>query len=121
LDDHLGGLWEFPGGKVEKDETFVACLEREIREELGIEIGVGSELGDITHSYPEKTVHLKFFRCELRAGVAQPIHCHALAWVQREELMAFEFPAADAKLLRQLEENPDLWRGDAAPVARMPS
>src|SRR5262245_25487569 len=109
LNDHLGGLWEFPGGKLEPGETFEHCLVRELREELGIEIAVGPELEDITHSYPEKTVRLKFFRCELLGGEAAPIHCHALAWISRSELTQYEFPAADAQLLRLLKARPELW------------
>ena len=60
-DAHLGGLWEFPGGKREPDETFEQCLVREIREELGVEISVGKLFESVTHAYPEKTVNLKFF------------------------------------------------------------
>ena len=109
LDDHLGGLWEFPGGKLEPGETFSDCLVRELREELGIDVRVHQEIDDVTHSYPEKTVRLKFFRCELIAGVAKPIHCHALAWITREELDGYEFPAADAKLLSMLRRDAQLW------------
>jgi mutator protein MutT len=109
LDDHLAGLWEFPGGKVEPNESFQTCLTRELREELGIEIHVHEEIEDITHAYPEKTVRLKFFRCAWVSGQAQPIHCKALAWITREELGTFEFPAADARLLHILEETPQLW------------
>src|SRR3954470_20029386 len=58
-DDHLPNLWEFPGGKVESGETFEACLIREIREELAIEISVGDLVEDLTHSYLEKTVRLR--------------------------------------------------------------
>src|ERR1041384_7980930 len=67
-DDHLPNLWEFPGGKVEPGETFKHCLAREIREELGIEIKVGQLVEDLTHSYPDKTVRLCFFNCELLLG-----------------------------------------------------
>src|SRR5882757_10854262 len=58
---HLGGLWEFPGGKREAGETFEQCLVRTIREELGVEISVGELFEEIVHDYPEKSVRLKFF------------------------------------------------------------
>jgi mutator protein MutT len=107
--DHLGGLWEFPGGKVEPGETFEHCLARELREELGIEISVGEEIEDITHSYPEKTVRLKFFRSRLISGEARPIHCHALQWVRRGELNLYQFPEADAQLLKRLAGENSFW------------
>ena len=109
LHDHLGGLWEFPGGKLEPGESFSECLVRELREELAIEVRMLQEIEDITHAYPEKTVRLKFFACELTDGVAKPIHCHALAWITRDELEKYEFPAADAKLLETLREQSALW------------
>jgi mutator protein MutT len=101
-DDHLPNLWEFPGGKVEAGETFAACLVREIREELGIEISVAEQIEDLTHSYPEKTVRLCFFNCRLISGDPKPIHVQDLRWVTHEELRHFEFPAADAKLIDRL-------------------
>jgi mutator protein MutT len=109
-DDHLGGLWEFPGGKVEPGESFEHCLIRELREELGIEVSVGPEIEDITHTYPEKTVRLKFLFCRLASGSATPIHVHALAWITQNELANYEFPAADAKLLELLKARSELWR-----------
>jgi mutator protein MutT len=102
-DDHLPNLWEFPGGKLEPGETFEQCLAREIREELGIEISVGDLTEDLTHTYPEKTVRLCFFKCALVSGEAKAIHVQDLRWVVREELGNFEFPAADAKLIARLK------------------
>lgn len=101
-DSHLGGLWEFPGGKRELDESFEACLIREIREELGVEISVGELFEEIAHDYPEKSVHLKFFLCTLLSGEPQPLDCAAIRWIARDELKKFEFPAADAQLLERL-------------------
>ena len=101
-DSHLGGLWEFPGGKREPGETFEACLVRELREELAIETEVGELIEEVSHDYPDKQVLLRFFRCRLVAGEPQPIGCHAIAWVTRETLSDYPFPAADAQLLARL-------------------
>lgn len=107
--DHLGGLWEFPGGKLEPGETFEACLVRELREELGIETEVEEPLAELTHHYPGKSVHLRFFRCRLLSGDPRPLGCHDLAWVTLEELGQHEFPAADSQLLAKLRVSPELW------------
>ena len=106
---HLGGLWEFPGGKREPDETFEQCLLREIREELGTEVAVGSRFESITHAYPEKTVQLEFFVCGLTGGDPQPLGCSELRWVTRPELLHYDFPAADTRLLEKLAQAPELW------------
>jgi 8-oxo-dGTP diphosphatase len=108
-DAHLGGLWEFPGGKREVNETFEQCLVRELREELGIEVAVGELLESLTHDYPEKTVHLRFYRCGWRQHEPQPLGCPAFKWVTAAELQDYAFPAADARLLEKLRANPDLW------------
>jgi mutator protein MutT len=100
---HLGGLWEFPGGKREAGETFEQCLVREIREELGVEIAAGELFEEVTHAYPEKSVHVKFFVCRLLSGEPQPLDCAAVKWVVKTELLSFEFPAADAQLLEKLK------------------
>ena len=108
-DAHLGGLWEFPGGKREPNETFEQCLARELREELGIEVQVGELLESLTHAYPEKTVVLKFFRCELKQHEPRPLGCLDLKWITAAELRDYEFPPADARLLDKLERSPELW------------
>ena len=102
-DDHLGGLWEFPGGKREPGETFEQCLVREIREELGVEIAVGELFDEIHHDYPGKSVRLKFFLCGLVACEPQPLDCAAVKWIDHEGLNTHEFPAADARLLEKLK------------------
>jgi len=102
VDSHLGGLWEFPGGKREPGESFEQCLVREIREELNVQIAVGGLFEDVTHAYDEKTVRLKFFICRLVGGEPQALGCTALRWVQPPELADFTFPAADARLLEKL-------------------
>jgi 8-oxo-dGTP diphosphatase len=107
---HLGGLWEFPGGKREPRETFEECLARELREELGIEAEVGELLESLTHEYPDRTVQLKFFCCRLKLSEPQPIGCAAFKWVGAGELKDHPFPAADARLLQRLEHSPELWR-----------
>ena len=106
---HLGGLWEFPGGKREAGETFEQCLVREIREELGAEISVGELFAEVAHAYPEKSVHLKFFICQLLSGEPQPLDCAAVNWVAKTELADFEFPAADAQLLEKLKDPSLVW------------
>jgi mutator protein MutT len=100
---HLGGRWEFPGGKRESGETFEQCLVREIREELGVEIVVGELFEEISHAYPEKSVRLKFFICKLISGEPQPLDCAAVKWIDKAGLDTHEFPAADAQLLERLK------------------
>lgn len=102
---HLGGLWEFPGGKREAGETFEQCLVREIREELGVEISVSELFEEVRHDYSEKSVHLKFFICQLLSGEPQPLDCAAVKWIDQAQLTDFEFPAADAALLEKLRQS----------------
>ena len=106
---HLGGLWEFPGGKRECNESFESCLTRELREELGIEVAVRELVESVEHDYGDKRVLLKFFRCEWLANEPQALGCPAFKWITREELYAYEFPAADARLLKRLQQCRELW------------
>ena len=102
---HLPGLWEFPGGKVEPHETLEVALKREIFEELGVTIHVENEFFTIEHEYPARSIQLHFFNCTLLEGEPQPVDVADLRWVQPAKLSLFEFPAADAELIRKLQSS----------------
>ena len=109
-DAHLDGLWEFPGGKREADESDEECLQRELREELGVEVEVGELVEDISHRYPDKSVRIKFFRCNLLEGEPSAIGCAAMTWVNAEELLHYKFPEADLLLLGKLRASLEFWK-----------
>ena len=98
---HLAGYWEFPGGKCEDGESLTACLARELKEELGVEASIGSELMSLDHGYQDRRVELHFFACELK-GTPVPLLGQALRWVSRPELRQLKFPPADAELIEVL-------------------
>jgi len=106
---HLSGLWEFPGGKREAGEGMSDCLQRELGEELGITVVVGECVETLTHSYPEKTVRLEFYLCELTDGDPIALDGQELAWVTVDALDSYEFPAADARLLERLKTETLWW------------
>jgi 8-oxo-dGTP diphosphatase len=102
---HLAGLWEFPGGKVEPGESLEVALEREIREEVGLEIRVIGEFFTVEHDYPDKSVRLHFFNCIVLQGEARPIDVADLRWVSPGDLGNYQFPPADADLIARLRSH----------------
>src|SRR5215467_4454036 len=106
MDVHLAGLWEFPGGKVEPEETLEQALVREIQEEIGVKIQILGEYFQVEHAYPTKSVQLHFFDCAILEGDPIPLHVANLRWVAREELDFFSFPEADRELIFRLRTRP---------------
>lgn len=106
---HLAGLWEFPGGKLQAGESWETALVRELREEIDFEVFPGGLYEEIVHAYPEKTVRLRFYRCRAGQGEPRAIECAALAWISKDELTSYAFPAADARLLEQLAADDAVW------------
>jgi 8-oxo-dGTP diphosphatase len=98
---HLGGLWEFPGGKIASGESHADGLTREIREELDADVEVGALLLETQFDYAERAVSLHFYHCTLR-GTPRPLLGQEMKWVPRSELRALDFPPADAELIRRL-------------------
>lgn len=99
----LGGLWEFPGGKIEPGETVEACIRRELQEELAIEVEVGDHLITIEHTYTHFKVTLNVFHCRHLDGNPQPIECDEVRWVKISSLEQFPFPKANTQIIDALK------------------
>jgi A/G-specific adenine glycosylase len=100
----LGGLWEFPGGKVEPGEELPAGLAREIREELGTDILVGAAFGIYQHAYTHFKVTLHAFICSLNGQEPQPLEASELRWVEPPELAQFPMGKIDRSISRRLNK-----------------
>jgi 8-oxo-dGTP diphosphatase len=101
---HLEGLWEFPGGKLEPNESPEECLARELKEELGVEIRVENIQEVVYHRYPEKNVLLLFYACELVYGEPRPLDVAEMAWVNRRELAELDWVPADIAFVEKLRQ-----------------
>lgn len=100
--DTLAGYWEFPGGKVERNEGLVDALRRELQEELGVATEIGRELHRVVHAYPDRDVRLFFYEATITSGEPKPIEAADMRWVKPAELMNYQFPEADLPLLEML-------------------
>lgn len=98
-----GLLWEFVGGKVEPGETKPEALRRECREELDISISVGTVFAEVTHTYPDLTVHLTLFNASIVSGTPKLLEHHDLRFITPEEIPLYDFCPADETILALLK------------------
>jgi len=109
----LGGLWEFPGGKVEEGESPKETIAREVKEELDITVSVLDHIGTIEHQYTHFTITLHAYYCDLVSGTPKAIECDAWRWVTREQLKDFAFPRANGKIIELLMKDETAWPSSA--------
>ena len=98
-----GLLWEFVGGKVEPGETGPQALVRECREELGIGISVGTIFMEVTHTYPDLTVHLTLYHATITQGQPQLLEHHDMKWITADQIEADIFCPADIEILHEIQ------------------
>lgn len=101
---HQGGLWEFPGGKIEQGETVFAALKRELLEEVDIEIANSSPLINIEHDYGDKCVALHVLHVTEFSGEAKGLEGQPVAWVDKTKLAELEFPEANKAIITAILE-----------------
>lgn len=102
----MAGLWEFPGGTLEPDETPEECLRRELNEELGITSEIGPLLDAYRHTYPEGIIHIMFFDVPSFSGEPRAIVHDRLAWVTPNEMGRFDLSPADIPFSDRLRSVP---------------
>jgi len=100
---HLGGYWEFPGGKIEPEEIPLDALKRELKEEIGIVIANASQLFSLSHAYPEHHVQLSVWNIERYSGEPCGREQQAIRWVGVDNLLNFKFPPANQEILTYLQ------------------
>ena len=102
--DTLGGYWEFPGGKRNPAETFEACIEREVFEEMAVRVKARRFIKAVTHDFLSRRIHLHFYICDFLSGEPVLHECMDARWVALEDLKNYQFPPADRDLLNELVE-----------------
>ena len=102
--DHLGGLWEFPGGKRRPGEAWRAGGLREGREELGGEGACLGRFAPIRFTYPDRRVRLELFRCRITDGTPRARRSHAIRWVTPAQLARLRVPPANQPFIRRLTQ-----------------
>ena len=98
-----GLLWEFVGGKVEPGETKPEALIRECREELAVTVAVGDVFMELTHTYPDLTIHLTLFHAKIESGTPQLLEHNDIRWIRAEQISQYDFCPADEEILQALQ------------------
>ena len=98
-----GLLWEFVGGKVEEGETKEGALVRECNEELAITVEPHDVFMEVTHEYPDITIHLTLFNCTILRGQPQLLEHNEMKWITSAEIPNYEFCPADEIILKKLK------------------
>ncbi|MDD2740131.1 MAG: Nudix family hydrolase [Methylomonas lenta] len=96
---HQGGLWEFPGGKLDPGESVFQALQRELQEEVGIDVLDAQPLIKINHQYPDLSVLLDVWQVKRFSGLASALEGQAMQWVTPQQLSEFDFPAANLPII----------------------
>ena len=96
---HLAGFWEFPGGKIEQDETPEICLTRELKEEFEIDVTIEKYIGESIFNYPNKTIKLKAFTCQIRNGRMKLNDHDKVEWINLEEITNYKLAPADLPII----------------------
>lgn len=99
-----GLLWEFVGGKIEPGETPQEALIRECREELAVTVAAGDVFMEVTHQYPDLTVHLTLFHATISQGVPQKLEHKDIRWITPAQIPAYDFCPADEEILQRITE-----------------
>jgi 8-oxo-dGTP diphosphatase len=106
---HMELRWEFPGGKLEPDETPEECIVREIKEELDLDIEVIDIYKVVKFKYEEKDILLLCYLCKILSGEGKPLECNDFKWVERDKLLEYEFVPADFPIVEKIMRDERLF------------
>ena len=102
------GKWEFPGGKVELGEDPRSCMERELKEELGIMVAVDKVLDVVSGVHGEQQMVIIYFHCRIRAGAPAPLQCQEIRWARPEDIDLLDKAPLDERFWKSIQTSPEL-------------
>lgn len=102
---HLSGYWEFPGGKIEVDESPEDCLKRELREEFSIETEIKNFVGESSYRYPHITIKLMAYTVKIKSGYFKMSDHDKVEWILLEDIKNFKMAPADIPIIKKYEQH----------------